>query len=49
MSSEEAAASTRESILGSGNSSFGHAFVKICEVNAHSPIAIGLLHHDNIG
>jgi hypothetical protein len=27
MSSEEAAASTRESILGNGNSSFGHAFM----------------------
>src|SRR5688572_29478859 len=28
MSSEEAAASTRESILGKGNSSFGHALLR---------------------
>jgi hypothetical protein len=28
MSSEEAAASTRESILGNGNSSFGHALLR---------------------
>jgi hypothetical protein len=43
-----AATSTRESILGSGNSSFGHALLR-CEVDTHPPLAIGFLDHDCVG
>jgi hypothetical protein len=43
MSSEEAAASIRESILGRGT-----CLVEICEINAHSSFPIGFFHHDSV-
>jgi hypothetical protein len=51
MSSEVAAASTSESILGSGNWELilRACLVEICEINTHSPLAVVFLDHDCIG
>jgi hypothetical protein len=32
-----------------GEAIFWASLVKVCEVYAHSPFAVGLFHHDDIG